>query len=98
MSPNDQSPSYINLDTPFNLDSLLTMPLPNLTLQFGTTIFDCEGVNLCFANYFETTWFTTTSVTRTDLSAQSVPEPGTLGLLAAGLFGVGFARRRRRTA
>jgi hypothetical protein len=98
VSPDSTSPSYVNLDTPFDLDSLLTIPLPNIVLQYGTTIFDCEGVNLCFANYFETTWFTTTSVTRTDLSQVSVPEPGTLGLLAAALFGVGFVRRRRLAA
>lgn len=98
VSPNSASPSYINLDTLFDLDSLMTMALPNLVLQFGTTIFDCEGVNLCFANYSETTWFTTTAVTRADLSQVSVPEPGTLGLLAATLLGVGLGRRRRRAA
>jgi hypothetical protein len=98
VSPNSESPPYINLDTPFDLNSLLTIPLPNLVLQFGTTIFDCEGVNLCFANYSETTWFTTTAVTRTDLSQVSVPEPGTLGLLAGALFGVALARRRRRVS
>ena len=31
----------------------------------------------------------------TDHVSTSVPEPGTLGLLAAGLFGVGFIRRKR---
>lgn len=98
MSPNSDSPTYVNLDTPFDLDSLLTIPLPNLELQFGTTIFDCQGVNLCFLSYNETTWFTTTAVTRTDLSNVSVPEPGTLGLLAAALLGVSFGRRRRTRA
>lgn len=31
------------------------------------------------------------------ISTNSVPEPGTLALLGAGLLGVGFARRRKKT-
>jgi hypothetical protein len=93
------TPSYVDLSQPFDLDSLLTMALPNLTLQFGTTIFDCQGLNLCFSNTVDTTWLTATLVRRTDLSqVSSVPEPGTLGMLAMGLLGAGFARRRPRAS
>jgi hypothetical protein len=86
--------TYIDLDQPFDVASLVTIPLPNLSLAYGTSVFDCQALNLCFFSSGETTRFNVTSVTRS--SATSVPEPGPLGLMGAVVLAMTLARRRRR--
>jgi len=89
-------PGYIDLDLPFDVDSLLTVALPNLRLSYGTSSFDCQASNLCFFAASDTTDFLVTSVTRSVRGATDVPEPGTLGLFAGAMLGMwAFARRRK---
>ncbi|HLA71577.1 MAG TPA: PEP-CTERM sorting domain-containing protein [Steroidobacteraceae bacterium] len=88
-------PGYIDLDLPFDMDSLLTVALPNLRLGYGTSSFDCQAVNLCFFAASDSTDFLVTSVTRSVRGATDVPEPGTFGLFAGAMLGMWiFARRR----
>ncbi|HEY6125422.1 MAG TPA: PEP-CTERM sorting domain-containing protein [Steroidobacteraceae bacterium] len=67
------------------LDSLLT------TVTLTDFLSDCTDLR-CQATATRRTMFQVTSTTRT---VASVPEPGTLGLLAMGLAGAWFMRRRR---
>jgi PEP-CTERM motif len=96
--PNSVEYDYVDLDNPFAASDLLTIALPNLSFSYATSSFDCQALNLCYLQTSETTRFNVTSLTRSNLSATSVPEPGTLGLLAAGLFAAGFGRRKLRRA
>ena len=66
-----------------------------------------NGANLTTANNFTYTVYTPTTSSqaflRVDASSSTntgnqVPEPGTLGLAAAALFGLGYARRRKTAA
>jgi len=91
-------PSYINLDQPFSADSLLTIPLPNLQLNYGTSFFDCQALNLCFVGGADNFWFDVTSVTRSIQGATAVPEPGSFALFASALFGLFLVARRRNSA
>ncbi len=56
------------------------------------------GINRCIeGTCMNTTWsFTNLEISSFLVHTPSVPEPGTLGLFAAGLLGVGLARRRQR--
>lgn len=76
------------------LAQLVSLPLtmqPNLVLS--DYVFACAD-DLCEQTGVNRTTFSVTSATRT---VASVPEPGTLGLLALGLAGVFAARRRHGT-
>jgi hypothetical protein len=86
------SPSYIDLDQPFDVASILSYAFPNLSLSYTNATMSCHSAGACTSITHDQTRFNITSFTRTDLS---VPEPGTLGLLAMGLLGAGLARRRR---
>jgi len=91
--------TYIDLTQPFPVDGLLTMALPNLSFQYTTSTFDCDSTpGLCFSQGYDMTRFNVETVTRTDLSTASVPEPATLGLLCMGLLAARLARRRRVAA
>jgi hypothetical protein len=85
------SPAYIDLDQPFDVESLLTVELPNLTLTLSDNTFDCTTPDACPTHFSDQTHFNITSMTRTHLA---VPEPGTLGLLAMGLLAAASVRRR----
>ncbi len=87
------SPSYIDLDQPFDVASILTYALPNLSLSYSNSTSICEPAGVCSTRTQDQTRFNITSFTRTALS---VPEPGTLGLVMAGLLAAGITRRRAK--
>ena len=91
-------PGYIDLDQPFDIQSLLTVALPNLRFSYGTSSFDCQALNLCFFAASDTTDFLVTSVTRSVGGVTAVPEPGTLGLFAGAILGMWALARRRKGA
>ncbi len=91
-------PGYIDLDQAFDINSLLTIALPNLRFAYGTSSFDCQALNLCFLAASDTTDFLVTSVTRSVGGVTAVPEPGTFGLFAGALFGMWMLARRRKGA
>jgi hypothetical protein len=95
-----QNPSgfdYIDLDESFGFERLATMAFPQVVFNYTTANYVCYPSPACFENDRVTTSFAVTSMTRT-FGATSVPEPGTLGLLAAGLLAAGFGRRKLRRA
>jgi hypothetical protein len=58
----------------------------------GTLLFDAPVTNLTFSTAPSENWHAFTFG-----SAATVPEPSIIALFAAGLFGVGFARRRKNS-
>jgi len=87
--------SWLDFSQPVNLDLLLTLPTASdsfpLSLSLTDGSFDCT--NGCRQTGSQSTFMTITSLTRT---STSVPEPGSLGLLAVGFAGILFTSRRQR--
>ena len=91
----EPSGTWFDFDEVSTLDQILQLPLVmanlnpvRLTLQ--DTRFDCG--ERCSSTGVSTTYFDVTSITR---SVASVPEPGTLALMGAGLLLAATLRRRR---
>jgi hypothetical protein len=94
----DAAGAWFDFDEVSSLDQVLQLPLDfaNLnpvTLTFQDHRFDCA--ERCLSSGIALTYFDVTSITR---SVASVPEPGTLALLGAGLLMSAALRRRRRVA
>jgi hypothetical protein len=87
---------FVDLDMPFDPASLLSYDLSDYTLNLTLTTLDCPVVNNCLQLLVENYALNVGSVARTIGGGEvSVPEPGTLALLATGLLAVGLARRLR---
>jgi hypothetical protein len=86
--------TQVDLAQPFSAEQLLTVPLPALHLNFSTITWNCEWGACEFVSQ-EVLGLEVSSLTR---GVTSVPEPGTLGLLTAGLFASVFGRRKLRRA
>ena len=85
--------TWFDFSPGFGLDQLATLPLLEAlrtSLTLGDLLFDCSGAQCQLASTRQT-MFNVTSSSRT---VASVPEPGALGLLAIGLAGAWFTRRR----
>jgi hypothetical protein len=81
--------TWLDFSQSTSIDLLATLPMgPFSATSLLRWTEDIDSVRT-------TTGFNVTSFSRT---VNSVPEPGALGLLAAGLFGVFAARRRRQTS
>jgi hypothetical protein len=79
-------------------EAILSLPLLSLTASYHQWIYECrdevpEDEDRCVPISQISMNFLVDTVTRTVVS-QSVPEPGTLGLLGLALIGGAFARRR----
>ncbi len=84
---------YVDLDDPFSSENLLSIALPNPNLFYLHQTAPCASG--CTPTFGESWGFIVDTITRT---TRSVPEPGTLSLLAMGLLGAGLARRRVASA
>jgi len=85
--------SWFDFSPGFDLTQLASLPLPDFLrahVQLNDSLFECTELR-CQQTASHRTLFNLTSVGRT---VASVPEPGALGLLAIGLAGAWFTRRR----
>jgi len=95
-SMNAVDAGFVDLDQPFDPASLLSYALSDFTLNLTMATYDCPAVNGCRQLLVENYALAVGSVTRTLGGGEvSVPEPGTLTLMAAGLLGAALGRRRR---
>jgi hypothetical protein len=88
--------SWFDFSPDFDLTQVASLPLLDSLLANVTLtdfLFDCAGER-CQPTGTQRTMFIVTSSSRT---VASVPEPGALGLLAIGLAGAWFARRKKLT-
>lgn len=84
---------YFDLDD-ITVDSIMTMPLRDIQLNYQESFDDCSS-GTCIMNITRSETVYVDSVIR---RTRSVPEPGTLGLLGAGIAAAFVARRRRAFA
>ncbi len=89
--------TMVDFSQGLSIEQLLTStPLPNSWFSYDETTWTCiEEIDQCVPASSVTTVFDVTSLTR---RIASVPEPGTLGLMAAGLFAACFGRRKLHRA